>query len=329
MIERLTARILLFLLSLCLTLPLRSAESVVSPAGADQQALSATSPASTNAFHPISPGAVDGQIASVTAYMLTNYHYLKKPFDDTVSSQFLDRYLETFDPQHIYFTQADLAEFEAYRTNLDDLTQHRTPRRLTPAPACAIFNRFMERLEQRVAYADDLLKHEKFTFDTDERITINRKDLPYPADLDEAKKLWRERLRFEYLQELLGKIGARKKNLAAATKMKPLSTDTNALVKSPDPLTEAKAGSATAPARAEARRGPAFESRQRAGSWRRPCRLPLRSGARMPEATPEARPDASLSATNEPAVTLPKKTDAEEIVETLSTPLPPQPALLY
>ena len=83
--------------------------------------------------------------------------------------------------------------------------------RPTPAPACEIFNRFLERLAQRDAYADDLLKHEKFTFDTDERITINRKDLPYPADLDEAKKLWRERLRFEYLQELLGKIGARKR----------------------------------------------------------------------------------------------------------------------
>ena len=115
-----------------------------------------------------------------------------------VSSQFLDRYLEMLDPQHIHFTQADLAEFEPYRTNLNHLTlPSRRPGDTTPA--CEIFNRFVERLEQRTAYADDLLKHEKFTFDTDERITINRKGLPYPANLDEAKKLWRERLRFEYL----------------------------------------------------------------------------------------------------------------------------------
>ena len=316
MIERLTARILLLLLSLCLALPLRSAESAVSPAGADQQPCRPLPLAHTNVFHPLSPGAIDGQIAAVTAYMLTNYHYLKKPFDDTVSSQFLDRYLETFDPQHIYFTQADLAEFEAYRTNLDDLTN--TGRRpADTSAACAIFNRFMERLEQRTAYADDLLKNEKFTFDTDERITINRKDLPYPADLDEAKKLWRERLRFEYLQELLGKIGARKKNLAAATKLKPLSTDTNALVKSPAPLTEPKAGSATAPARAEARRGPAFES-PKGGELASALPASAQERRIVPEATPEARPDASLSATNEPAVTPPKKTDDEEIVETLT-----------
>ena len=54
--------------------------------------------------------------------MLTNYHYLRKPFDEVVSSQFLDRYLDTLDPQHIHFTQADLADFEPYRTNLNHLT---------------------------------------------------------------------------------------------------------------------------------------------------------------------------------------------------------------
>ena len=89
---------------------------------ADQPALPAASALATNVFHPVSPGPIDGQIATATAYMLTNYHYLKKPFDEAVSSQFLDRYLETLDPQHIHFTQADLAEFEHYRTNLNHLT---------------------------------------------------------------------------------------------------------------------------------------------------------------------------------------------------------------
>jgi carboxyl-terminal processing protease len=211
--ERLTVRSLLLILGLSLALPLRSAEPAHSGA-ADQSAQTAVSALSTNVFQPITPGPIDGQIASVTASMLERYHYLKKPFDETVSSQFLDRYLETLDPRHDQFTQGDLAEFEHYRTNLNHMTiPARRPADTTPA--CVIFNRFMERLEQRTAYAEDLLKHEKFTFNTDERITINRKGLPYPANLDEAKALWRQRLRFEYLQELLGKIGARKKNLAA------------------------------------------------------------------------------------------------------------------
>src|SRR5208283_1506629 len=228
LIKRLTTRAVLLILSLYLVVPLRSAEPLSRPATTDQPALPAASALFTNVFHPVSPGPVDGQIANATAYMLTNYHYVKKPFDEGVSSQFLDTYLEMLDPQHIHFTQADLAEFEPYRTNLNHLTlPSRRPGDTTPA--CQIFNRFVERLEQRTAYADDLLKHEKFTFDTDERITINRKGLPYPANLDEATTLWRERLRFEYLQELLGKIGARKKDVAAVNGVQPPVAGTNAL----------------------------------------------------------------------------------------------------
>ena len=247
MIKRLTGRTLLLVFSLFLTLPLPAAEPVVLAAPTDQPSPSAESPSAlaTNAPRPISPGLIDGQIASATAALLERYHYLKKPFDETLSSQFLDRYLETLDPQHLHFTQADLADFERYRNNLNRLTS--TGRRpADTAPACEIFNRFMQRLNQRTAYADELLKNEKFTFDTDERILINRKELPYPADLDAAKKLWRERLRFEYLQELLGKIGAKKKKLAA-DRTKPQATETNALVKSSDPLKNAKVEPAVAP----------------------------------------------------------------------------------
>jgi len=309
-IARLTPRSLLLVLSLCLAAPLCLAEPVVRLASADQPALSVASTSATNVFHPISPGPVDGAIASATAYMLTNYHYLKKPFDEAVSSQFLDRYLETLDPQHIHFTQADLAEFEPYRTNLNHLTlpgQHLGDTR----PACEIFNRYMERLQQRTAYADELLQHEKFTFDKDERILINRKQVPYPADLDEAKKLWRERLRFEYLQELLGKIGARKKNLAAATKNKGSRAETNAMVKSAAPT-----GSA---ARADARRAQALGS-PKVGE-QKPA-MPAAAEEGRPKAEVVVKPGAPEAGTAPLAastnVVPPKKTDDEEIVETLS-----------
>ena len=159
--------------------------------------------ASTNAeISKLHGGLEDGQIAFWTAYLLKNYHYSHHPFDDSISSQFLDRYLESLDPQHLHFIQSDLDQFERYRTNLDNLTVTRTGVG-NVSPAFEIYNRFMERLEQRVAYADNLLKHEKFTFNTDERIAIDRRESPYPADLKAAEALWRQRLRFEYLQEKL------------------------------------------------------------------------------------------------------------------------------
>ena len=172
----------------------------------------------TNQFHPVSPGPLDGPIAEVTAQMLQRFQYLRQPFNDAVSSKFLDRYIETFDPQHLHFLQSDLAEFEVYRTNLDHLTLPDRGVQPDTRPACKIFNRFVERLQERVAYADELLHSEQFNFDTDERVVLNRKDLPFPKNISEAKQLWRERLRAEYLQEKLGKLDIKK---TAASTVKP------------------------------------------------------------------------------------------------------------
>src|SRR5690349_11153227 len=143
---------------------------------------------------PVSPGKYDGSIAWVTATMLEKYHYSHQALDRSMSSKFLDRYIEALDPQHLHFLQSDLDDFEEYRRELGDLTvNNRHSADLTPA--FQIFNRFMQRLEQHVNYVDELLKTEKFAFDTDERIAISRKEMPYPKDLAEAKKLWRDRLR--------------------------------------------------------------------------------------------------------------------------------------
>ena len=216
MIERSAARMLLLLLGCRLLLPLTYAEPITNP-GQETTGTAETSLKSTNVLHTLSPGPLDGQIALVTARMLEKYHYLRQPFDDVISSKFLDRYLEMFDPQHLHFLQSDLAEFDRYRTNLDRLT---LPERGAPdaKPAFEIFNRFVERLQQRVAFADQMLKNETFIFDTDERVVLNRKDLPYPKDLAEAKELWRQRIRAEYLQEKLGKLEMKKKAAAAASK---------------------------------------------------------------------------------------------------------------
>src|SRR5260221_2887340 len=211
MIERYVGRLVLLLLSSQLFFtPCPAQVPFISADATTSGSPGAGSGKSTNVFHPVTPGPIDGPIALVTARMLERYQYLRQPFNDAVSSKFLDRYIETFDPQHLHFLQSDLAQFEGYRTNLNHLT---LPERGTPPdtrPACEIFNRFVERLQQRVAYADELLKNEPFSFDTDERVTYNRKDLPFPKDLTEAKKLWKERLRAEYLQERLGKLDSKK-----------------------------------------------------------------------------------------------------------------------
>ena len=176
-----------------LLLPLQAAE--ISTDAAKAAAL-ATNSAPTH----LKPGPDAGKIAFVTAYMLEKLEYLQHPFDATMSARLFDSYLTSLDPQHLHFLQSDITEFGAYRTNLDRMTLKRSGVADTQ-PAYEIFYRYMERLRAHVAYVDELLKTEKFDFTTDERVTLNRHELPYPKNLDEAKKIWRDRLRYEYLME--------------------------------------------------------------------------------------------------------------------------------
>src|SRR5271155_229335 len=201
MISRFCPRVAPLCLSGCLAVALYSSPSVARQSSAIPEtpapiAGQKSNVDSASAIHEITPGPIDGKVAYLTASMLEAQHYSKKLFDESVSSKFLDIYLDTLDPQRIHFTQGDVAEFEQYRTNLNHLIL--TDNGAAGARAgCVIYNRFFERLSQRTEYAETMLKNERFSFDTDERITINRKGMAYPKDLEEARQLWRQRVRFE------------------------------------------------------------------------------------------------------------------------------------
>src|SRR5207247_5829342 len=127
----------------------------------------------------------EAAIARLTAKVLAQVHYLRQPLNDEISSKFLDRYIETLDGLHLHFLKSDLEEFDQYRTVLDELTLAGKT-----GPAREIFKRFLQRVDQRVAYVAELLKTEQFEFTGNDRFYIDRRNAPYPKDLDEAKRLW-------------------------------------------------------------------------------------------------------------------------------------------
>lgn len=161
----------------------------------------------------ITPGPEDGKIAFATAYLLEHLNFSHHKLDAAYANDFLDFYLEALDPQHLHFLQSDLNDFARYRTNLDRMTINRQ-QKADVTPAFDIFARFIDRLKQRVQYQENLLQTEKFKFDSDERVVLNRHEMPYPKDIDEAHELWRQRLRAEYLQEKLGLEDAEKNSPA-------------------------------------------------------------------------------------------------------------------
>jgi carboxyl-terminal processing protease len=161
-------------------------------------------PTATSTNLSLGPGPNDPRIAYVTARLLEEYHYSQHLLDADLSKKFYDGYLDALDPRHENFLKSDLAEFAHYRTNLDTFTIT-TNGVANLTPAYEIYRRYLERIQQRADYVNELLKEEKFKFNTDEHILLDRRLAPYPENLDEAKHLWSQRLRFEYLQEKLSR----------------------------------------------------------------------------------------------------------------------------
>ncbi|HMP82421.1 MAG TPA: carboxy terminal-processing peptidase [Verrucomicrobiota bacterium] len=178
-------------------------------------------------------GEDDGRIAYVAARMIEQGHYLRPTFDDAYSERFLDRYIDSLDPQHLHFTAQDIEEFDVYRDKLDDLTLGRRGMADT-TPAYVIFERFLTRLKQRTDFADDLLAEGKFDFSTDDRMLLDRRKAAFPADLDEAKKLWEQRVRYEVLQERLSLAAERKSAAAKRTAKQSDESKSDTAAKSDD-----------------------------------------------------------------------------------------------
>lgn len=148
---------------------------------------------------PMLPGPYYDVIVRLTVNILENAHYSRQPFREEMPGRFLELYFDLLDPLHFHFTAEDHKEFERYRLPLADLTRKEG----STSPAFEIFARFLTRVDQRVKQAAEDLARGEFTFDGDDRYLTSRKDAPPPENLDAARALWRQHLRYEYLTEKL------------------------------------------------------------------------------------------------------------------------------
>jgi len=141
----------------------------------------------------------DGNITRVTASLLEYSQFSRHRLDNDLAAKFLDHYIDSLDPAHLLFVQADAREFDLFRPRLSE----RTRRQGDITPARAVFHRYLERLAQRVDYVTNLLQTEKFDFTGRDIWSNDREKAPFPAGLEAARQLWRQDLRAEYLAEKL------------------------------------------------------------------------------------------------------------------------------
>ncbi|MDE1170222.1 MAG: carboxy terminal-processing peptidase [Verrucomicrobium sp.] len=140
----------------------------------------------------------DGKIGEVVAQILERAHYSQRTFDEAMSHLFLKTYLDALDYRHMVFLQGDLDEFNAkYGGRLNRLTLAGDI-----SPAREVYNRFVQRLKERQAQVEELLKA-KPDFSVDESFSTDRSKAPWPKDEAEARELWRLQIKYELLQGLL------------------------------------------------------------------------------------------------------------------------------
>lgn len=125
--------------------------------------------------------------------ILSRYHYNRFQLGDSLSSVIYDRYIKSLDPSRSYFIKSDIEEFEAYRYKIDDFLK------LSELGPCfTIFNRFKDRLNERIDFVQTILTDE-FDFTKDEYYQIDREDADWLNSTNDANEIWRLRVKNDAL----------------------------------------------------------------------------------------------------------------------------------
>ena len=137
-------------------------------------------------------------IASLNVVELLNrHHYNKPPLNDERSVKIDQGYLKMLDPSRSYFTAGDIAEFDQWRNEFDDLLKSGNLE-----PGFLIYKRHLERLQSRLQFALNILEQgvDTIDFSVDESLLIDREEAPWAKDLAELDDLWRKRVKDEVLR---------------------------------------------------------------------------------------------------------------------------------
>ena len=131
---------------------------------------------------------------------LNSRHYREQLVDDDLSQRFLDNYLDTLDPAHVFFYQTDINKFQSHADKFDDYFK-----KGNLSAGYEIYDVFRTRATSRLESVVEMLEDEniKFEFNTDDYVAIERDEEPWPSSLKEADELWIKRLKLSILNSKL------------------------------------------------------------------------------------------------------------------------------
>nr|WP_273728231.1 carboxy terminal-processing peptidase [Brucella gallinifaecis] len=147
-----------------------------------------------NAPSALEPSPQQAEAAHLTAEFLQRFHYKPVALDDKLSAKIMDRYIDALDPDRLIFLQSDVDSFKTESTKIDDAIQQQDL-----SIPFAIYNIYSQRIADRMAYAENLLK-EDFDFTKQENYSTKRDTGPWPESEKERDDLWRKRVKNDWLR---------------------------------------------------------------------------------------------------------------------------------
>lgn len=151
----------------------------------------------------LKPSAEHSLTNRAVVHHLYQHHYSRKYLNDDFSAKVYERYLDILDNTRSYFTASDVEQFEEYRYQLDNAIKTNDL-----APAFLIYNRYQDRVIERLDYALALIDKgmDQFDFKKDESLNLDRENAPWAKNGKELDELWRKRIKNTVLNlKLAGK----------------------------------------------------------------------------------------------------------------------------
>jgi carboxyl-terminal processing protease len=136
---------------------------------------------------------VERQLSKILARFMQDQHLSARAVDDSISERAFDMYIKNLDRMKVYFLKSDIDEFSKWRKDLDNQMNNGEF-----TAAFAIFKRYMQRVDERVAKAVKLIDQE-YDFSIDEELVTDRDLLAVAKDEAAADELWRKRIKYNLL----------------------------------------------------------------------------------------------------------------------------------
>jgi carboxyl-terminal processing protease len=140
------------------------------------------------------PSRQSQRISVVVAALMEREHLSKHQLDNVTSEHALSMYIKNLDPLKMYFLKSDIEEF---RSKYGDALDEMMPEGDYTA-AFAVFERFLQRVDEQVAVANELIDA-KHDYSIHEEMVTDADSVDFANTKEELNETWRKRIKYNLL----------------------------------------------------------------------------------------------------------------------------------